>query len=201
MGSLVSGIYGLVAGDPTQKEENQLGQIGGYETGTGEGLTTDAAKFDEAILSGDPTKIAQALAPQISAQQSQIQQQAKQNAEFGTRSGGTAASTAGAEAAGRGNIINEVGGLQSTTANNAGSLGSNLLGEASSNIGAEAGLASKAAANKQADVGNIAQGAAEIAEMGFGGLDAIGGPSPAVEAGTSAGENYSPSAGIEGIYQ
>src|ERR1700679_1243013 len=101
MGSIAQGIYGLVAGDPTKKEENQLGALAGEETGQGEGDTTAASNFYQDILSGDPSKIATAEAPEISAQQGQIQQQAKQNAEFGTRSGGTAASTADAEAAGR----------------------------------------------------------------------------------------------------
>ena len=163
MASLVSGIYGLTAGDPTKKEENQLGALGGYETGVGEGLTTAAANFDEAILSGDPTRISAALAPEISAQQNQIQQVANQNAQFGTRSGGATASTNAAESAGRGNIIREVGGLQSGTAEQAGSLGSNMLSQAHGNISTEADLATAQAAREQEDVSGIAQGAGELA--------------------------------------
>jgi hypothetical protein len=51
-------------------------------------------KFFQDIMSGDPNKIAQAIAPETKVIQGQAEQQKKQNAEFGTRSGGTAATNA-----------------------------------------------------------------------------------------------------------
>jgi hypothetical protein len=177
MGSLASGIFGLVEGDPTEKEEHQLGGLGSYETGTGEGLTTAGAAEEEDILSGDPTKTAQALAPELSSGQTQVEQQAKQNAEFGNRGGGTNASTQAAESGERGNIINLVGGLQSGTAGAAVGQGSGLLGQASSNINSEAGLARAQQQAEQADVGGIVQGAAQIAS-GFMGGGGGGGETP-----------------------
>ena len=146
MGGLVGGIYDLAAGNPAQKEQDQFGALGNYETGTGEGLTTAGAGYDLGILSGDPTKIATALAPEISTGQSQVEQQRLQDANFGTRSGGTTASTEAAEAANRGNIITLEGGLQSGAASSALGAGSGLLSGASSNIGSEAQLAESGAA-------------------------------------------------------
>jgi hypothetical protein len=170
MGGLVGGIFDLAEGDPTAHETKQLGGLGDYETGVGEGLTTAGSGFEESILGGDPSKIGQALAPEISSGQKQVQEQALQNANFGNRSGGTNASTQAATGAERGNIINLVGGLQSGTAGQAVGQGAGLMGQASQNIGQEAQLA---AANQQrvtGDVSGIAQSAAAIA-AGFGGGD------------------------------
>lgn len=163
MGGLVGGIYDLAAGNPAQKEQDQFGALGNYETGTGEGLTTAGAGYDLGILSGDPTKIATALAPEISTGQSQVEQQRLQDANFGTRSGGTTASTEAAEAANRGNIITLEGGLQSGAASSALGAGSGLLSGASSNIGSEAQLAEERRKQVTGDIGDIASGAASIA--------------------------------------
>lgn len=106
---------------------NQTGQIGGFATGLGMSNLTAGSNWMQNIISGDPSKIGQALAPEISAQQGQINQQNKQTAEFGSRSGGTASANASAQAGGRGNIINLVGGLQSGTANSLTNTGAGLL--------------------------------------------------------------------------
>ena len=168
MGGLVSGLFDLFSGNPAQKEQDQFGALGDYQTSTGEGLTTAGAKYDEDILSGDPTRIAQSLAPEISAQQGQIEQNKLQDANFGTRSGGTTASNENADAAGRANIINLVGATQKGAADSALSAGSGLLGQASSNVGNEANLAEQRRSQVNSDIGGIATSAAEIAS-GFGG--------------------------------
>ena len=163
MATLPGSIYDLFAGNPAQQEQDQFGALGNYETGTGEGLTTAGAGYDLGILSGDPTKIATALAPEISTGQSQVEQQRLQDANFGTRSGGTTASTEAAGAANRGNIINLEGGLQSGAASSALGAGSGLLSGASSNIGSEAQLAEERRKQVTGDIGDIASGAASIA--------------------------------------
>ena len=163
MATLPGSIYDLFAGNPAQQEQDQFGARGNYETGTGEGLTTAGAGYDLGILSGDPTKIATALAPEISTGQSQVEQQRLQDANFGTRSGGTTASTEAAGAANRGNIINLEGGLQSGAASSALGAGSGLLSGASSNIGSEAQLAEERRKQVTGDIGDIASGAASIA--------------------------------------
>jgi hypothetical protein len=178
MATLVPSIFDLAAGDPAAKEQSQFGALGDYETGTGEGLTTAGAGYDLGVLSGDPTKIATTLVPEISTGQGQVEQQRLQDANFGTRSGGTVASTEAAEATNRGNIISLEGGLQSAAASSALGAGSGLLSEASPNIGNEAKLAEDRRKQVTGDVGGIATGAAEIASGLFGG--AAGG----IDAGT-----------------
>jgi hypothetical protein len=188
---LVSSIFDLAQGDATGHEEKQLGGLGSYETGLGEDLATSGAGFENSILSGDPSKIGQALAPEISSGQEQVQEQALQNANFGNRSGGTNASTQAATGAERGNIINLVGGLQSGTAGQAVGQGAGLMGQASQSIGQEAQLA---AANQQrvtGDVSGIAQSAAAIA-AGFGGGEPDATTQPwAPDASKQAGNAFS----------
>ena len=160
MGGLVSSLFDLFSGNPTQKEQDAFGGLAGYETGLGESLTSAGANEELSLLSGDPTKIAQVEAPEITAQRKQIEQQNLQNANFGTRSGGTAASTQAADAAGRTNIFDLTGGLIGSTAGSAVGQGSSLLSQAPSNLGSEAGLAEQRRQQLNSDVGNVAQSAA-----------------------------------------
>jgi hypothetical protein len=193
MGGLVGGIFDLAEGDPTKQQERQLDSLSNYQTGVGEGLTTAGAGWEESILSGDPSKIGQALAPEISAGQGQVQQQALSNANFGNRGGGTNASTQAATGAERGNIINLVGGLQSGTAGAAVGQGSGILGQAAGNIGTEASLATANRQRLDSDVTGIAQSAAEIATGFAGGDPASGGTGPlwAPDASKQAGNAFS----------
>ncbi len=163
MGGLVGGLFDLFSGNPTEKEQNQFGALSGYQTGVGEGLITPAAQYEESILSGDPTKTAQAMAPEISANQQQTQQFKNQSAEFSPRSGGTAASVANADTSGRSNLIDLLGKEQSGAASTSLSAGSGLLDSASNNLGNEANLAQNWRNQQTSDINGIAQGAASIA--------------------------------------
>jgi len=113
-------------GEKTQS--NQLNASSGFATGQGEGDITASSTFMRDILSGDPSRAASALAPEISQTQKGIQQQKNQTAQFGTRSGGNAATIANADTAGRSNIINLLGGARQGAASSLGSMGTNLLG-------------------------------------------------------------------------
>lgn len=177
MSSLFSGIFDLVGGDPASQQEKDLEGLSGYETKTGEGLIDPASKFYEDILSGDPAKIAEALAPEIKSGAEAVAQQAKTTNEFGNRSGGNTASNNAAQAGERGNIISLIGDMQTHAADAAGSLGSNLVGQASGNINDTANLKINRRNQVNNDVGGIAKGAAEIA-MPFlgGGAGAAGDP-------------------------
>jgi len=128
-GAPVSWLSSIFGGqNPTLNQNiNQTGQIAGFATGLGQGALTSGTNWMQNIVSGDPSKIAQSLAPEISAQQGGISQQKKQLAEFGSRSGGTASAASNLDSQGRGNIINLVGGLQSQTAGNLANVGSSLL--------------------------------------------------------------------------
>ena len=170
MGGLLSSIFDLAAGNPTQGEQNQFGALSGYQTGVGEGLITPAAQYEENILSGDPTKTAQAMAPEISANQNQTQQFKNQTAEFSPRSGGTAASVANADTSGRSNLIDLLGQEQSGAASTSLSAGSGLLNSASSNLSNQAGLAEQWRKSQVSDIGQIGQSAAEIATGLAGGM-------------------------------
>lgn len=179
MGSLASSIFDLISGDPTASEEGKLGGLGDYETGVGEGLTTAGAGEEEGILSGDPTKIAQVEAPEITAQQGEIEQNLLENSNFGTRSGGTTASNEDAQAKGRANIIDLTGGLIGKTAGEAVEQGSGFLGQASSNINDKAGLDAANRKRVTGDIGGIGTGVAQIASDLF-----TGGAAPPPAPGT-----------------
>ncbi len=183
MGGLVGSIYDLVSGNPVQGEQNQFGSLAGYQTGVGEGLITPAAQYEESILSGDPTKTAEAMAPEISANQQQTQQLKNQTAEFSPRSGGTAASVASADTSGRSNLIDLLGKEQSGAASTSLSAGSGLLDSASNNLGNEADLAQNWRTQQTSDINGVAQGAAEMAMGGFGNLDTTGGSTGWEQAG------------------
>ncbi|MHB1952129.1 MAG: hypothetical protein ACYCOU_00150 [Sulfobacillus sp.] len=163
MGSIAGSIFDLVGGNPAQTEQNQFGGLATYGTKTGEGATTAANNYYYGILSGNPEEIAQTLAPEISAGQQQVQQQAQTNAEFGNRGGGTNSSTQAAKSQERGNIINLIGGAQQGAAAGEAGLGSNMLSQASGNLGQEAQLATNWRNQQVNDVNGIAQGVASIA--------------------------------------
>jgi len=140
MGGFLNAIFG--GSNPTlNKDINQMGSLAGYSTGVGEGLVTPAAKFYEDILSGDPTKEAQAIAPETKAAQEQGQQEKNALAQFGTRSGGTASASAGIDANTRANLISLLGRLKSGAAGAAGQLGTANLGLAQQGTMSEADLA------------------------------------------------------------
>jgi hypothetical protein len=95
----------------------------GFDTGVGNNDVTAASKWYNDILSGDPTKMAEAVAPETSAIQGQAQQAKNQTAQFSPRSGGTAAWMANLDANTRAQIIKLLGGLQSGSADALKSLG------------------------------------------------------------------------------
>lgn len=80
--------------------------ITGGAAATRQGLddTSKASKYYSDILSGDPTKVAAAVAPETKALVGQAEQQKKQIANFGNRTGGTNAITQNIDASTRGTI-------------------------------------------------------------------------------------------------
>lgn len=105
----------------------QTSQLGGNLTSQGQNYTNQAGTFWSSILSGDASKQAQALAPEISAAKTSAAQTNKTNALFGGRSGGTAASAAATDDKTHANITNLIGSLTNSSASSLASLGSNLL--------------------------------------------------------------------------
>jgi hypothetical protein len=179
MGGLVGGIFDLVSGDPTSGEQKSLESLSSFQNPLGEKNTQEASDFYGDILSGDPAKIAQVLAPEIKAGQDQVNQAALTNSQFGNRGGGTNSSTQHAQGAERGNIINLIGGLQQGAASAAGNLGMNLMEQGSGNLMNQAGLAAENQKRKTADVSGIASSVASMAMPFLGGAGAAGGLDPA----------------------
>lgn len=124
MGSFFGGILGG-QNKTLGSDINKAGDISTFGTNTGQGAITDANKYYQDILSGDPSKIAQSIAPEIKAGADQTQQEKNNLAQFGTRSGGTAAASAGADAANRSNIISLIGRLQQGAASGETGIGEN----------------------------------------------------------------------------
>jgi len=109
-----------------------LRSLTGFDTQAGENATTKSLNFFSDILSGDPSKTMQTLAPQSGQIQGQGNQAKKTAAEFGNRGGGTNATMASIDEHTRAMINNLIAGLIGTAASNLGSLGTNLLGQAQS---------------------------------------------------------------------
>lgn len=118
----------------------QTAQIGQYASGLGESDTTSASNFYSSLLSGDASKVAKTLAPQIGEIQSQKQQQLNSLGQFGNRSGGTNAQAQGIKDSATGQVNNLVGSLTSGAAGSLASMGSNLLGTGLGAINSNADL-------------------------------------------------------------
>lgn len=158
-----------ISGDQNSQHK-ALENSSAFATGMGQSDLTASSNFMQSILSGDPTKIATALAPEISGQAKQNQQQKNQLAQFSGRSGGTAAAANGIDTAGRGNLINLAGGMTSKAASDLGTLGSNLLNTGIS--GTETGFNQASQLQKQssAQINDIINSSMEVASSAVGGF-------------------------------
>ena len=183
--SFFGDIMGGVNLGPEQKRE---GQLAGYSTGIGEGDTTAASQWYQNILSGDPTKNAQALAPEISAANEGAQQQKKQAAEFGTRSGGTGAALAGVDEGTRAELIKLLGGEKSVAAAGLANLGTENLGMAASDTMSQADLKIQQQQSEMNSILGHVIGTGVGAAESFG----LGKAFPAGGTGGGGGMSYAP---------
>lgn len=173
---LMPSFFGIGMG-PSGQEKAQYNALSGdaaFAEGLGENSLAASAKFMQDVLSGDPTRISTALAPQISGIQQRTQQQKNEMSQFGTRSGGTAAAAAGLDSTARGDVTNLVGGLTNSAASGLASLGGNLF-----NTGVSArGTAFQEAKTMQDQVGamwnDIFSSAASVAGGVMGGMGGMG---------------------------
>jgi hypothetical protein len=169
MGDFFSSLFGG-QNKTLNSDINQSGSLAGYSTGVGEGDTTAASKFYQSILSGDPTQQATAIAPEAKALQDQTQQSKEQTAQFGKRSGGTGAATTAADSDMRAKLLSLLGGLKTSAASGASSLGTANLGLASQNTAQQANEAQQRFENWMNSIlgkgTSTAVGAAEGAAMG-----------------------------------
>lgn len=122
-------MFGIGMG-PSSGEMSQYGSLtssSGFATGMGESDLSASSKFMQSILSGDPTKIASVLAPQISALKTSVQQDQKTADMFGNRGGGTNAATASDADKVHADITNATAGLTGQAASTLASQGGGLL--------------------------------------------------------------------------
>lgn len=122
-------MFGIDMGPSGQQNSqyNNLTAASGFATGLGEGDLTASSTYMRDILSGDPTKVARALAPQISAIQGRTQQAKDTTAQFSPRSGGTAATVANLGTQARSDITNLTGAETGKAASDLSATGTNLL--------------------------------------------------------------------------
>lgn len=194
------GFFGIGMG-PTKEEKSQYGDIAGIgDFGTSEGKkdTLASDNFWHSILSGDPSKIATVLGPEISGINKQGQQQKKTAAEFGNRGGGTNASEQMAGDTTRTSYDSIVSELTGKAAGALGASGSSLLAaglSAHDSAFADANIIQKQKSAKMNDlfksITSVAAafvpggGAAGLAKKALGGLKGGGGkPGEADEDGS-----------------
>jgi hypothetical protein len=175
----------------------QYGQIGGQATGKGMSDINKASDFWGSILSGDSSKVSQALSPEIGAAKKSAQEQTKANSIFGTRSGGTAASNATTNDKVHSDITSLIGSLTNSSASNLASIGSSLLGTGLGALGQEQGAVEQRIQNwSQSILGKGITGAVQAGESfatgGLSGLASGGLP------GQSAGQAFM-SGGASGL--
>ena len=130
----MSSLFGGFGGGTSADRSNQLGawsnlnQLQGYGSSAGKNYVGQGAGFWSDILSGDPSKIATAIAPEDKIIRGQAQQQKNQIAQFGNRSGGTGGAAQMIDANAQGSIDNLINSLIPHAADTLTGLGTNLLG-------------------------------------------------------------------------
>lgn len=134
-----SGLFGGKS-EGLNQAINQFSGYSGFASGLGESNLRQGSKFWSDILSKNSGRIAQAIEPEISAQQKQVQQGEKTAAEFHNRGGGVNSSVQSALGEARGNITDLVGKLQTGAASSLTSSGSDLLSKAMESSGETAAL-------------------------------------------------------------
>lgn len=125
--------FGLGQGITGEQKDSYQGIYGnaGYASNLGQNLLNQGTDFMSSILSGDPTKVSQVLAPQITGIKDRAQQQKNQIAEFGNRSGGMNSAASGIDTDVNRQITDLVGTLTGNAATNLEGVGSNLLSQGS----------------------------------------------------------------------
>ena len=162
------------------KDINQFGQDAGVEGGIGNADATAASKFYTDILGGDPTKQAQAIAPQTAAAQEGAQQQKNQAAQFAPRSGGMAATMSGLDENTRSQLIKLLGGLQTSAASGAAGLGTAEQGLSQQATGQQAQLSQEQLMNflnsvMGRGVAGLEEGGINAVMKGIGKIPGLGG--------------------------
>ncbi|CAN5950979.1 unnamed protein product [Sphagnum jensenii] len=129
----MSGFWSSLFGGSSSNLNNDISatsDLSSYASGLGKTNTTKGSTFFQSLLSGDPTKTSQILAPEISNQKTSVQSDQKKGAQEGNRSGGTAAANAYEKDKAHSDITAATAKLTGEAANTLLSSGQSLLGTA-----------------------------------------------------------------------
>ena len=186
-------MFGIGMG-PSNDQNQEFGKLksaSDFATNLGETNLTAGSKFMQSILSGDSSKISDALAPQIGAAKTAAANQNMTTAQNGTRGGGTAASTAATNDKIHSDITSLIGQLTDSSANGLMSSGGSLLSTGVSGTSASFGAASALQKQREAQINDIVSSTAAIAAAPFtGGASLTGLASPS---GGGGGDGGAPS--------
>jgi len=174
-----------------QSQYNNLTAGSAFATSQGEGDLTASSDFMRGLLSGDPTKVAQALAPQISAIRGRNEQAKDTTAQFGNRSGGSTATVAGIDTAGRSDITNLTGSATNAAASSLASTGTALTGLGLEGDQAGFGEAKTMQEQQAAKWNDILKSIASFAAAPFTGGASLSGVIPGI-GGKTGGGNPAP---------
>jgi len=128
--------------------ESLIGQLKNTGTGLvsqGSADTGRASKYFSDILSGDPSKVLEAAAPEVHAITSQADQQKKEISQFGNRTGGTNAITANIGTDVRGKIADVISSKRGEAAGAEAKIGAGETGAGLTALDSSAGTAASLA--------------------------------------------------------
>lgn len=136
----------------------QLSKVGASTTSAGATDTGAASKYYRDIVSGDPTKVMEAAAPEVNAVKAQATQQKKEIANLGgNRTGGTNAAVQDVGQKTRGAITDTIAKQRSNAAGNLATVGA---GETAAGIGATSNAGTTAA-----DLGQISSASRQTSQQ------------------------------------
>lgn len=127
--------FGLSGTSDENKQYNNLSGTSSTAANLGLQDLGESSGFMSSILSGDPTKIAQVLSPQIKAIQDQGQQKLQTNSQFGNRGGGTNASNQTTGDQTRSGVQNMISSLTGSAVSGLSQQGSSTLNSGMSGFG------------------------------------------------------------------
>jgi len=172
----MSGLFGMGGSASKTDRTHELGawgtlsDVSNFGTGAGKtNITSGTADFKD-ILSGDPTKVSEAIAPQAGAIRSQANQQIQTNSQFGNRSGGTNASNQQISTNAEGKVQDLINTLIPQAAQNLESTG---LSELSAGSSAAGELGSQTESARQFDKQQEGQLGGSIASLLTGGVGSV----------------------------
>lgn len=153
-----SSLGAIIGGGPSRQQKEMYGQvanIGRFGTSAGEADIGKSQDFWSAILSGDPTRIATVLGPEMSAINRQGQERKATTAQFGTRSGGTTGAMQTLDDSTIASIRSMIAQLTGGAATQLGQMGTSLLNtglQGSTSAMGEANIMQQANAQRWQDI-------------------------------------------------